>query len=231
MRHYGKGGAQSMKILLTDDHPIFLEGIKNLLLAENQYEIETAGSGSEALQKAGVFKPDLILMDITMKPLSGLDATRLIKSQFPDIKIVMLTASESEENLFESIKCGASGYLLKSLDSSELFDMLARFEDGGIPCSPGLATRLLEEFRKNSVTRSQDAEEARDSGRKSDNLTRRQKDILMLVAGGMKYREVAESLGIRERTVKYCMGQILDKLHMGNRQEAVIYAVQNGIIE
>lgn len=220
-----------MKILLVDDHPIFLEGMKNLLLAGNQHEIETAGSGTEALQKASSFRPDLILMDIIMKPLSGIEATRLIKQQFPDIKIVMLTASESEENLFESVKCGASGYLLKSLDGKELFDILSRLGDGEISCSPGLATRLLEEFQNNSGVWVLDGKENRGKDKEQGILTQRQKDILMLVAGGMKYREIAESLGVTERTVKYGMEQILDKLHMGNRQQAVIYAVQKGIIE
>lgn len=221
-----------MRILLVDDHPIFLEGMKNLLLAGGTYEVETAGDGREAIQKAVSFSPDLILMDIMMRPISGLDAARMIKHRFPAMKIIMLTASESEENLFESVKCGASGYLFKSLDGKELFDILARFEEGEIPCSPGLATQLLEEFRKNNE---EYAPEAGQSGGESDVgtdvLTKRQKDILTLVAGGMKYKEIAEALGVTERTVKYSMEQILDKLHMGNRQEAVIYAVQSGMVE
>lgn len=219
-----------MKILLVDDHPIFLEGMKNLLLAEGGYEIETAGDGTEALRKAGSFCPDLILMDIMMKPLSGLDTTRLIKARYPDIRIVMLTASESEENLFESVKCGACGYLFKSLEGKELFDILDRFEEGEVPCSPGLAARMLEEFRKNNMGYTPNMEENKSDPGETDVLTQRQKDILTLVASGMKYREIAESLGITERTVKYSMEQIMNKLHMGNRQEAVTYAVRNGII-
>lgn len=218
-----------MRILLVDDHPIFLEGIKNLLLSGGAHEIETAGGGTEALQKAGDFRPDLILMDIMMKPISGLDATRMIKKRFPSIKIVILTASESEEHLFESVKCGACGYLLKNLEGSELFEMLSRFEEGEIPCSPGLAAQLLEEFRKNSDACEPNAEGP--SIEKRDVLTERQEDILRLVAGGMKYRDVAEALSITERTVKYSMEQILDRLHMGNRQEAVVYAAQNGIVK
>ena len=219
-----------MKILLVDDHPIFLEGMKNLLLAGGVHEIGTAGGGAEALQKAGDFQPDLILMDIMMKPVSGLDAARMIRQRFPSMKIVMLTASESEEHLFESVKCGACGYLLKNLEGRELFEMLSRFEEGEIPCSPGLAAQLLEEFRKNSNACTPDAEP--DSGiERGEVLTKRQEDILRLVAGGMKYRDVAETLSITERTVKYSMEQILDRLHMSNRQEAVVYAAQNGIVK
>ncbi len=220
-----------MKILLVDDHPIFLEGMKNLLTARGGQKVETAGDGMEALRKAESFCPDLILMDIIMKPLSGLDTTRLIKSRYPDIKIVMLTASESEENLFESVKCGASGYLFKSLDGQELFGILDRFAEGEVPCSPGLAAQMLDEFRRNNAGYEPDAEEGRGDAGRADVLTRRQKDVLTLVAGGMKYREIAELLGITERTVKYSMEQIMDKLHMGNRQEAVTYAMRNGIIE
>jgi two-component system NarL family response regulator len=218
-----------MKILLVDDHPIFLEGMKNLLLAGGAHEIETANGGTEALQKAADFQPDLILMDIMMKPVSGLDATRMIKKRFPSIKIVMLTASESEEHLFESVKCGACGYLLKNLEGGELFEMLSRFEEGEIPCSPGLAVQLLEEFRKNSDACAPDAEQG--PIERGNVLTKRQEDILRLVAGGMKYRDVAEALSITERTVKYSMEQILDRLHMSNRQEAVVYAAQNGIVK
>lgn len=218
-----------MKILLVDDHPIFLEGMKNLLLAGGAHDIETANGGAEALQKAGDFMPDLILMDIMMKPVSGLDATRMIKKRFPSMKIVILTASESEEHLFESVKCGACGYLLKNLEGDELFELLARFEDGEIPCSPGLAEQLLEEFRKNSNSGTPDAEQGLIE--RGDVLTKRQEDILRLVAGGMKYRDVAEALSISQRTVKYSMEQILDRLHMNNRQEAVVYAAQNGIVK
>lgn len=220
-----------MKILLVDDHPIFLEGIKNLLLAAGMHIIETASDGMEALQKSEVFMPDVILMDIMMKPLNGLETTRMIKNRFSNIKIIILTASESDEHLFEAVKCGASGYLLKSVSGVEFSDLLARFEDGEIPCSPGLATQLLEEFKKNYEGTESDTDINKTNSNRIDTLSKRQREILFLIAGGMKYKEVAATLGITERTVKYNMETILNNLHMCNRQEAVKYVIQKGLIE
>lgn len=220
-----------MKILLVDDHPIFLEGMKNLLVSAGKYAIETAGDGREALQKAADFQPDVILMDIIMKPFSGLETTRMIRDRFPTMKIIMLTASESEENLFESIKCGASGYLLKSLSGLELAELLTRFELGEIPCSQDLAAHILDEFKQNSNVSEVGEKHRPPADRKPGSLSKRQREILLLVASGMKYKEIAASLGITERTVKYSMEQILDALHMGSRHEAVKYAIQQGMIK
>jgi two-component system NarL family response regulator len=221
-----------MKILLVDDHPIFLEGMKNLLISTGKYTVETARDGREALQKTAELRPDVILMDIIMKPFNGLETTRMIRKRFPDMKIIMLTASESEENLFESIKCGASGYLLKSLSGSELTELLTRFEMGEIPCSQDLAAHILDEFKQNSTSGSETNKKHNPSENENNgSLSKRQSDILLLVASGMKYKEIAASLGITERTVKYNMEQILDALHMGSRHEAVKFAIQSGMIE
>lgn len=221
-----------MNILLVDDHPIFLEGMRNLLVSAGKYAVETAVDGREALQKAAEFQPDVILMDIMMKPFNGLETTRMIRNRFPDMKIIMLTASESEDNLFESIKCGASGYLLKSLSGFELAELLTRFELGEIPCSQDLAAHILDEFKQNSNNGPETNKKPIPSAnRKAGSLSKRQRDVLLLVASGMKYKEIAASLGITERTVKYSMEQILDALHMGSRHEAVKFAIQSGLIE
>jgi two-component system NarL family response regulator len=220
-----------LKILLADDHPLFLEGLKNLLVARGLNVVATASSGEEALRKVSCESPDVILMDIMMKPMSGLLTTRMIKSKYPDIKIVMLTASETEEDLFEAIKSGASGYLLKSLNFDKLYEMLLQFEQGEIPVSPGLATLLLEEFKKNDHRLTTDFSESSEDDEKINKLSIRQKEVLILVAKGMKYKEIAVLLGITERTVKYYMEMILKKLYMENRSQAIRYAIEEGFVD
>lgn len=223
-----------LKILLIDDHPIFLEGLKNLLLSRGEDEVDTATSGEDALNKINESLPDVIFMDIMMKPLSGLQITRLIKSKFPNIKIIMLTASESEDDLFESVKSGASGYLLKSLDADVLYEMLNQYRQGEIPLSPGLAIKLLDEFKKNDISyviTNDSLPLSKESYAKINDLSTRQKEVLILVAKGLKYKEIAAKLGVSERTIKYYMEMILNKLHMENRNQAIKYAVKKGFVD
>jgi len=140
-----------VKILLVDDHPLFREGLQNLLSAHGIEVLGTADDGLEALEKARALRPDVILMDVQMPRCDGLAATRLIKAEMPDVKIVMLTVSEEDEDLFEAIKSGASGYLVKSLDADRFFQLLAGLERGEAPLSPGLAARILEEFARSAA--------------------------------------------------------------------------------
>lgn len=221
-----------MNLLLVDDHPIFLEGLKNLLTARGINVIATASNGNEALEKVSNLLPDVILMDIMMKPLTGLQTTRILKKRFPDVKIIMLTASETEDDLFESLKSGASGYLLKSLNGDILYDMLLQYEQGEVPISPGVATRLLEKFKKNDSGQLQeDSSDDDENDEKISRLSSRQKEVLIHVAKGLKYRDIAEKLGVTERTVKYYMEMILKKLHMESRSQAVRYAIKEGLAD
>ncbi|MGE5585038.1 MAG: response regulator [Bacillota bacterium] len=137
-----------MRILLADDHPLFAEGLKNLLVSHGIDVVGVARDGFEALDEARRLLPDVVLMDIIMPRCNGLAATRLIKAELPDIKIVMLTMSEADGDLFESIKSGASGYLLKNLNAEELVEMLEDLARGDAPFSPGLGAKLLEEFTR-----------------------------------------------------------------------------------
>lgn len=212
-----------MKVLLVDDHPLFIEGLQNLMSARGIEVVGTAANGLEALKKAGALQPDVILMDVLMPGCNGLAATRLIKAEFPDIKIVMLTASEADDDLFEAVKSGASGYLLKNLNAEELFNMLEALNRGEVPLSPGLAARVLKEFKSEELLSNEEEED--------QILTQRQMEVLNLVARGKTYKEVAESLYVTERTVKYHMGTILEKLHLKNRAHVIAYASQRGLID
>ncbi|MCL6589589.1 MAG: response regulator [Firmicutes bacterium] len=214
----------AMKVLLADDHTLFLDGLASLLAA-NQIEVAgTARDGFEALQKARELKPDIIVMDIQMPRCDGLTATRLIKAELPRIKIIMLTMSETDEVLFEAIKSGASGYLLKDLDGEEFIEMLLGLEKGEVPLSPGIAARFLKEFMKNEA-----AAAPEESRILSEGLTPRQIEILTMAAKGMTYKEIGKALALSERTIKYHMGEITGKLHLQNRNQAIALARKAGL--
>lgn len=217
-----------LRILLVDDHKLFTDSLKFLL---GTYGIEVLGvaeNGIEALQKAEELKPNVILMDIMMPGSNGIQTLKRIKSKMPDVKVVMLTTSDEDENLFQAIKLGASGYLLKSMNGNELVEMLFNIEKGGAPLAPKLATRLLNEFRRggepaNAVVAQVDA--AND-----DPLTQRQIEVLEAVARGATYKEVGSQLHITERTVKYHMATIMEILQTENKAQAIACAMKMGWI-
>jgi two-component system NarL family response regulator len=221
-----------LRILLVDDHPLFLEGLRNLLEAGGLQIIGLAQDGFEALAQARRLHPNLILMDIRMPNCNGLTATRLIKAEMPECKIVMLSMSEDDQDLFEAVKSGASGYLLKRLDAREFFDYLSDLQSGHPPFSSGLAGKILAEFARQASRPEEHGQLhnalASPPARGMPALSSRQVQILTLVAQGQTYRQVAETIGITERTVKYHMGEILERLHLQNRSQVVAYAAQRG---
>jgi DNA-binding NarL/FixJ family response regulator len=228
-----------LRVLLVDDHRLFLEGLRNLLTSEGIEVVGLAHDGLEALAAARHFRPDVILMDIQMPRCDGVAATRLIKAEMPACKIVMLTMSDNEQDLFEAVKSGASGYLLKRLDAEEFFAYLSELQAGHPPFSPGLAEKILKEFAHPSVRPENrpppaDATPAQVGGSPEHEpqegcLSDRQVQILTLVAQGQTYRQVAETIGIAERTTKYHMAEILDRLHLENRAQVIAYAARMGL--
>lgn len=218
-----------MKVMLVDDHPLFMEGLQYVLNTREIEVIGTAEDGSEALEKARSLKPDIILMDIRMPGFSGLDALRLIKAEMPEIKVVMLTISEADEDLYEAVKYGASGYLLKNTNADELINMLSDIENGEAPVLPGLAARLLKELGAGSIFRHDPASGEPESA-KEEELTERQLEILKLVAKGVTYKETGDAMGLTERTVKYHMGRIIEQLHLENRAQVIAYAARIGLV-
>jgi DNA-binding NarL/FixJ family response regulator len=219
-----------MRVMLVDDHSLFLEGLHYLLETHGIDVIGIAKSGEEALQKARSLKPEIILMDIRMPQWSGLDTLKLMKAEMPEIKVIMLTTSDDDADLFEAIKYGASGYLLKSLNADELVKLLSSVENNEAPFSSGLAAKLLTEFRRDGMDRQLLPRREPEAG-STGPLTGRQLEILEMVAGGKTYKEVGSALGITERTVKYHMGKILELLHLENRAQVIAYATRLGIGE
>lgn len=183
-----------------------------------------AGSGAEALEKARELMPDLVLMDIRMPVMDGLAATRAIKQEMPYLRIVMLTISDDDGDLFQAIKAGAQGYLLKNMEPDELFDMIDGAFRGEAPISRSMASKILAEFA------SQSQRDPLPIPMRSA-LTSRETEVLQLVANGACNRDIAAALCISENTVKNHLRNILEKLHLDNRVQAVAFALRQGLIQ
>ncbi len=209
-----------LRLLLADDHPLFLDGLRNLLIARGFTVIGTARNGREARKKTRALRPDVVVMDLNMPKCNGIEATRAIKAEFPDVKIVILTVSEDEDALFDAIKSGASGYLLKSLDANRFCRMLVGLLYDDAPLAPGMAARILEEFAT-MATRP-----ALPSAEEAEDLSSQQWEILGMVAEGKIYREIALELHLSVKTIKYHMRRILDILRLGSRAQAIAYYQQ-----
>lgn len=220
-------GAISMRVLLVDDHALFLEGLHNLLTVRGIQVVGTARDGLEALEKTRLLAPDLILMDIRMPRCDGLAATRLIKAECQECKIVILTTSIEEEDLFEAIKSGACGYLLKSLQADPFVAYLEGVMRGEAVIPPEMGGALFKEFARQSAVMDELSINPK-SGQESPTLTPRQRQILELITKGLTYKEVANKLNLSEHTIKYHMGEILRCLHLKNREQVVAYALKMG---
>ena len=210
-----------MRVLIADDHPMMVDGLRSLLEAHGMEVVGAVGDGQAAVEQALRLEPDLVLMDVHMPVCDGLAATRLIKARKPEIKIVMLTTSAETEHLFEAIRSGACGYLLKVTSGPAFIEALRGLEHGVPPFSPGLAERLMREFAHLSETGGSGNPE-------KTQLTDRQTQVLRLVASGLTYKEVGAKLNLSEVTIRYHMSEILQKLHLEHRSQVIAYAGQMG---
>ena len=214
----------SIRVLLVDDHPLFRKGIASLLSSEPGFEVlGEASDGQEAIEKARDLMPDVILMDISMPGVNGLEATQRIKQEIPYVRIVILTVSDEDQNLFEAIKSGAQGYLLKKIEPQTLFQTLRGVLEGEAPLSRVMATKLLAEFARQRRA----ASEPRTP---TATLTEREKEVLGLLAAGKTNKEIAGALRIAENTVKNHLKNILEKLHLENRVQAATFALREGLL-
>ena len=214
-----------LRILLVDDHVLFRKGVAALLARREEMQVVgEAGDGLEAISAAREILPDVILMDISMPNCNGLDATRRIKREMPHVKIVILTVSDDDHDLFEAIKSGAQGYLLKDLEPYQLYDLLESISRGEAPLSGAIAAKILKEFTRPNRGTAQEPEVIGE-------LTARETSILQLVSEGKTNKEIASILFISENTVKIHLRNILEKLHLQNRIQAAVYAVRQGLVD
>ncbi|RJE91195.1 DNA-binding response regulator [Paenibacillus sp. 1011MAR3C5] len=228
------GRSGKVKVLIVDDHPHGREGIREILLGDDLFEaVGEASSGEEAIALASDLKPDLVLMDIRMPGMGGLEATYRLKLLLPSIKIIMVTVSDDITHLFEAIKRGAQGYLLKNLDPSAWLQYLREIAVDEAPMSKELAFRLLQEFSAGAsvgMAGNETAEYQHSSAFPLTPLSGREHEVLQRVATGASNREIAAALSLSEHTVKNHLKNILQKLHLENRVQLTRYAMEQGLL-
>ena len=208
-----------VRVVVADDHSLFRDGITSLLEAAGYEVVEQSSDGQGAVEAVRSTHPDLVLLDISMPKMDGLKALQFIKAEFPETRVVILTVSDDDDDLFASIRAGADGYLHKDLDASKFLEMLAGLERGEAAITRKTAARLMSGFQ--NLT--EQAENA-------DALTKREMQLLHWMVEGYANKAIAKELFISENTVKYHIRNIFQKLEVQNRTEAVAYALREGLI-
>jgi len=215
-----------IKVLLVDDHTLFRDGMKALLSRQESVEIiGEAGNGADGIKKALELSPDVVLMDLNMPDMTGIEAIRKILEVKPDTKILMLTVSEDDEDLFNAVRAGAMGYLLKNVESERLVSSVQQVAKGEATVSAALTDRIFAEFRAMSA-RAQKSEREN----QKDLLSNREKEILTHISRGESNKEIANVLCIAESTVKIHVQNILKKLNLSSRVQAAVYAVEQSLV-
>jgi DNA-binding NarL/FixJ family response regulator len=215
----------AIRILVADDHELFRSGLAMMLSSEDGIEVVgEASDGAEAVRLAVEHVPDVILMDVRMPKRSGIEATQQIREEVPSARILMLTVSDEEADLYDAVKSGATGYLLKDASIDEVLEAIKSVQAGQSTISPSMASKLMAEF--SAITKKQTQKQ-----QPGPKVTDREMEVLQLVAKGMSNREIAKALFISENTVKNHIRNILEKLQLHSRMQAVYYAVREGLIE
>jgi DNA-binding NarL/FixJ family response regulator len=216
---------EPIRILLVDDQPMFRGAIAALIDGQDGLTVVgEAENGLEGVEKARLLVPDLVVMDVEMPVMDGVEATRLIREQLSTVKVIMLTVSESDDHVFDAIRFGAHGYLLKDLRPQQLYDMIHSVMRNETPLSPAIAGRLLKEIQNGVTQRGSSPEQP-----PGPPVTRRELEILQLVAEGLSNKEIGKKLSITEGTVKNHVHNALEKLNMENRIQATAYIVRQGL--
>jgi len=209
---------KKLRVLIVDDHALVRSGFASLLMANDIEVVGEASDGLEAVEMTRHLRPDIVLMDIKMPGCDGLQATKIIKAEIPQAKIVMVTAFDDDEDLFEAIKSGAAGYVIKNVKAEEFVNLLSSVMREEVVVSPWIASKIAEELFRNPGRLT--------SKHMDGDLTKKEEEVLRLVAGGATNKEIASSLNITDNTVKYHLRNIMEKLHVRNRAQIAAYAAK-----
>lgn len=221
----------STKIVLIDDHVLFREGIRRILDFENDFEVVAEGSdGENAMSLVDTYHPDIVLMDINMEHMDGVEATRQVVEKYPQLKIIILSIHDDENYVTHALKSGAQGYLLKDMDSESLVSAIKIVSDGGAYLHPKVTHNLVREFKRMSEEENKGFQQV-EYRKPLHLLTRRECEVLQLLADGKSNRGISEALFISEKTVKNHVSNILQKMNVNDRTQAVVTAIKNGWVE
>ena len=212
------------RVMVVDDHPMWRDAVVRDLGAAGHEVVATAADGGEAVRRAPAARPEVVVLDLQLPVMSGVEVTRALVAADPSVRVLVLSASGEHADVLEAVKAGATGYLVKSASSSELLEAVARTALGEAVFTPGLAGLVLGEYRRLSV-----APVAAGSGQAVPRLTERETEVLRLVAKGLSYKDIAERLVLSHRTVQNHVQNTLNKLQLHNRVELVRYAIEQGL--
>ena len=214
----------SVRVLIVDDHTLFRSGVKALIARQEDFEVVgEASDGLDGIKRAKEMQPDVILLDLHMPGLSGREAVKILARECPESKVVMLTVSEDAEDLIETLRNGASGYLLKNIDTQTLIDSIRRAAEGDSVISPQMTSKLVRNIKTGAVAAPVPTER--------DKLSPREREILAFLARGASNKEIARGLDVAESTVKIHVQHILRKLNLTSRVQAAVYAVESGLAD
>jgi DNA-binding NarL/FixJ family response regulator len=215
--------SEKTRLLLVDDHTLFRDGLRGLIGHWEEFQVVgEAANGQEALDLCRQRHPDVVLMDVQMPVMGGVEATRHIRAEFSTTQVVMLTMSVEERNLFEALKQGARGYVLKNISAQELRERLHEVVRGEVPLSGAIAAKILAEFNR---------QWSGGDGGQYEPLTEREIQILQLVAEGLSNEEIGAKVFLSDQAVKKQLSNVMQKLHLNNRVQAAVYAVRKGLVD
>lgn len=221
-------------IIIIDDHQLFREGVKRILDFESSFDVVAEGDdGSEAMDLVEEHKPDVVIMDINMPNMNGVEATKMLVQRYPDTKVIILSIHDDENYVQHALKTGAQGYLLKEMDADALIDAVRVVAEGGSYLHPKVTHNLVKEYRRLAAEEGADRDSlhAVEIRRPLHLLTRRECEVLQLLADGKSNRAIGETLYISEKTVKNHVSNILQKMNVNDRTQAVVLAIKNGWVE
>jgi two-component system, NarL family, response regulator DegU len=223
------------KIIIIDDHQLFREGVKRILDFEHSFEVVAEGDdGSEVMNLFEIHQPDVIIMDINMPNTNGIDATQQLIAKYPEAKVIILSIHDDENYVTHALKTGATGYLLKEMDADALINAVKVVADGGSYLHPKVTHNLVKEFRRLSIQEGESSVQTIsrvEIRRPLHLLTRRECEVLQLLADGKSNRAIGDALYISEKTVKNHVSNILQKMNVNDRTQAVVVAIKNGWVE